>query len=136
MKTQLILSRSVLTASALALASIAVPTARADVFGSGANTLTLEFVTIGNAGNADDAGAGGGSYSSPYGGVSYGYRMGTYEISQDAIEKATAGGLASDVMLGIYETRGGHRNEPVLGRGKLIGGPHARRRVPLFKAWG
>ena len=80
---------------ALALASIAVPTARADVFGSGANTLTLDFVNIGNAGNADDAGAGGGSYSSPYGGVSYGYRMGTYEISQDAITKATAGGLAS-----------------------------------------
>ena len=80
---------------ALALASIAVTSARADVFGSGANTLTLDFVNIGNAGNADDAGAGGGLYSSPYGGVSYGYRMGTYEISQDAIEKATAGGLAS-----------------------------------------
>lgn len=80
---------------ALALASIAVTSARADVFGSGANTLTLDFVNIGNAGNADDAGAGGGSYSTPYGGVSYGYRMGTYEISQDAIEKATAGGLES-----------------------------------------
>ena len=80
---------------ALALASIAVTSARADVFGSGGDAFTIEFVTIGNAGNADDAGAGGGLYSSPYGGVSYGYRMGTYEISQDAIEKATAGGLAS-----------------------------------------
>ena len=80
---------------ALALASIAVTSARADVFGSGGNAFTIDFVNIGNAGNADDAGAGGGSYSTPYGGVSYGYRMGTYEISQDAIEKATAGGLAS-----------------------------------------
>ena len=95
METQLILSRSILTASAAVLCAFLVPTARADVFGSGANTLTLDFVNIGNAGNADDAGAGGGSYSTPYGGVSYGYRMGTYEISQDAITKATAGGLAS-----------------------------------------
>ena len=95
MQTQLILSRSLLTASAAVLCAFLVPTARADVFGSGANTLTLDFVNIGNAGNADDAGAGGGSYSTPYGGVSYGYRMGTYEISQDAITKATAGGLAS-----------------------------------------
>ena len=106
MQTQLILSRSILTASAAVLCAFLVPSSRADVFGSGANTLTLEFVTIGNAGNADDAGAGGGSYSTPYGGVSYGYRMGTYEISQDAIEKATAGGLAS-------VTAGAHTgNEP------------------------
>ncbi|KAB2644828.1 MAG: SUMF1/EgtB/PvdO family nonheme iron enzyme [Verrucomicrobia bacterium] len=95
--TQLIHSRSILTASAAVLCAFLVPTAHADVFGSGANTLTLEFVTIGNAGNTDDRGAGGGLYSTPYGGVSYGYRMGTYEISQDAITKATAGGLANVV---------------------------------------
>ena len=95
MQTQPILSRSILTASAAVLCGFLVPTARADVFGSGGNAFTLEFVNIGNAGNANDAGAGGGSYSSSYGGVDYGYRMGTYEISQDAIEKATAGGLAS-----------------------------------------
>jgi formylglycine-generating enzyme len=82
---------------ALALASIAVTSARADSFGSGGDAFTLDFVNIGNPGNADDAGAGGGSYSTPYGGVSYGYRMGTDEISQDAITKATAGGLASVV---------------------------------------
>jgi len=86
-------SHSLLTASAAVLCAFLVPSAHADVFGSGANTLTLEFVTIGNPGNADDAGAGGGSYSSPYGGVPYAYRMGTYEISHDAITKATAGGL-------------------------------------------
>jgi hypothetical protein len=68
---------------------------RADTFGSGANTFTIDFVTVGNAGNADDAGAGGGSYSSPFGGVAYNYRIGTYEIAQDAITKATNLGMAN-----------------------------------------
>ena len=52
-------------------------------------------MTIGNADNADDAGAEGGSYSSSDGGVSYGSRMGTYEISQDAITKATNLGMTN-----------------------------------------
>ena len=107
MQTQLILSRSILTASAAVLCAFLVPSAHADVFGSGANTLTLEFVTIGNAGNADDRAfddtdntpgdPNDDEYASPYGGVPYAYRMGTYEISQDAITKATAGGLANVV---------------------------------------
>ena len=67
--------------------------AEADTFGTGANGFTLDFVPIGNAGNGNDAGAGGGSYSSPYGGVAYDYRMGVNEISQAAIDKAVAGGL-------------------------------------------
>jgi formylglycine-generating enzyme len=65
-------------------------TLRADTFGSGTNTFTIDFVPVGNAGNADDAGAGGGIYSSPYGGVAYPYWMGVYEISQDQITKAAA----------------------------------------------
>ena len=67
--------------------------AEADTFGTGANGFTLDFVPIGNAGNGNDAGAGGGSYSSPYGGVAYDYRMGVNEISQAAINAAVAGGL-------------------------------------------
>ena len=86
--------------------TFALTTARGDTFGSGGNAFTIDFVDIGNAGNADDAGAGGGIYSGPYGGVPYQYRMGTFEISQDAITKATAGGLAS-------VTAGAHTgNEP------------------------
>jgi hypothetical protein len=81
-------------AGALALS---VTSARADLFGTGPNTFTLDFVTVGNAGNSDDLGAGGGLYSSPYGGMLYEYRVGTFEISQEQIEKATAGGLASVV---------------------------------------
>jgi formylglycine-generating enzyme len=100
MQTQLIHSRSILTASAAVLCAFLVPSARADVFGSGGDAFTLDFVTIGNAGNTDDLGAGGGSYSSPYGGVNYGYRMGTYEISQDVIRKATAGGLVAGPHMG------------------------------------
>ena len=77
--------------------ALTITSAHADTFGSGADTFIIDFVDIGNAGNTDDLGAGGGIYSTPYGGVSYGYRMGTYEISQDAITKATASGLGSVV---------------------------------------
>ena len=76
-----------------AVVLLLVASARADTFGTGPNTFTIDFVNVGNAGNADDAGAGGGLYSTPYGGVGYEYRMGMYEITEDAITKATAGGL-------------------------------------------
>ncbi len=81
----------------VALGWVAATAARADSFGIGANTFTIDFVDIGNAGNTDDIGLGGGVYSSPYGGVSYGYRMGAYEIPQDAITKATNLGLTNVV---------------------------------------
>ena len=91
--TQLIHSRSILTASAAVLCAFLVPSAHADGFGSGPNTFTIDFVNIGNAGNADDAGTTG-LFSSPYGGVGYEFQMGTYEISEDMINKAnTLGGL-------------------------------------------
>ncbi len=90
--------------------ALTLTSVHADTFGSGANTFTIDFVNIGNAGNADDATgvsytADGGLYGSGtnfgLGGVPYAYRMGTYEISQDAITKATAGGLAS-VVAGLH----------------------------------
>ena len=77
---------------ALAL-GVCLPTVHADTFGSGPNAFTIDFVNIGNAGNENDAGAGGGLYSSSYGGVPYAYRMGTFEIAQDAITKAAASGV-------------------------------------------
>jgi formylglycine-generating enzyme len=85
----------------LALGMMATTNLHADTFGSGANTFTIDFVDVGNAGNANDAGAGGGLYSSPYGGVAYDYRMGTYEISQDMITKATNLGM-TNVTAGAY----------------------------------
>jgi len=79
----------------LVLGMMTAGTAQADTFGSGTNMFTIDFVDVGNAGNADDAGAGGGIYSSPYGGVAYDYRISTYEISQNNIFKAMAEGLAN-----------------------------------------
>jgi formylglycine-generating enzyme required for sulfatase activity len=66
---------------------------RADTFGSGADTFTIEFVDVGYTGNAAD--------TTGYGAVPYEYRMGTYEVTQDAITKATASGLA-DVTAGDW----------------------------------
>jgi hypothetical protein len=63
------------------------PSAQADTFGSGTNTFDINFVNIGNTSNAAD--------TTGYGAVPYEYRVGTYEISQDAITKATASGMAN-----------------------------------------
>ena len=80
---------------AFALGCLSATPAAADTFGSGANTFTIDFVPIGNAGNGRDFGAGGGIYSSPYGAVGYRYRMGVTEVPQDWITKATNLGLAN-----------------------------------------
>jgi len=63
------------------------PSAQADTFGTSGNEFTINFINIGNAGNAAD--------TTGYGAVPYEYRMGTYEITQDAITKATASGMAN-----------------------------------------
>ena len=64
--------------------------AAADTFGSGANTFDIEFVTIGNPGNAADTTGS----PNPAGSVPYTYRMGKFEISEQMIDKANAlGGL-------------------------------------------
>jgi len=64
------------------------PSAQADTWGGGTtNEFTVDFVNIGNAGNAAD--------TTTYGAVPYEYRASIYEISQDAITKATASGMAN-----------------------------------------
>jgi formylglycine-generating enzyme len=67
--------------------------AQADTFGTSGNEFTIDFVNIGNAGNAAD--------TTTYGAVPYEYRVGTYEITQDAITKATASGM-SNVTAGAW----------------------------------
>jgi hypothetical protein len=74
------MTKTILCALALGLS---FTTAHADFFGDSTHIINMDFVTIGNAGNADDAGAGGGIYSSPYGGVPYVYRMAVNEVPQD-----------------------------------------------------
>jgi formylglycine-generating enzyme required for sulfatase activity len=71
----------------LALASC-LPDAQADEFGSGANSFSIDFVTIGSPGNpADTTGN-----PNPAGAVPYVYRIGKYEISEQMIDKANARG--------------------------------------------
>ena len=86
-------SRSILTASAAVLCAFTVTSARADTFGSGANTFTIDFVSVPNPGNSAD--------TTGYGAVIYDYRIGTFEISQDQIEKANANGL-NNVTAGAW----------------------------------
>ena len=72
--------------------------AAADTFGSAANTFDIEFVTIGNPGNAADTTGN----PNPAGSVPYTYRMGKFEISEQMIDKANTLG-----SLGITkDTRG------------------------------
>ncbi len=76
-----------------ALLLIATST-HADTFGTLGNEFTIDFAEIGTPGNPNDSGAGGGSYSSNFGGVGYAYRMGVTEVAQDWVTRATASGLA------------------------------------------
>jgi len=73
--------------SALFAALAVCTTAHADTFGTSGNEFTIDFVNIANTGNAAD--------TTTYGAVPYQYRVGTYEISQNAIDKATASGMAN-----------------------------------------
>lgn len=72
-------------------------------FGSGANSFSIDFVTIGNPGNvADTTGQ-----PNPAGSVAYIYAIGKYEVSRDMILKATsAGGLG--ITLADMTTLGGN----------------------------
>jgi formylglycine-generating enzyme len=80
-----------ITFSTLSAAIVPSP----DSFGTPGNQFNIDFAFVGNAGNGSDAGAGGGSYSSPYGSVSYNYRIGLTEVSQDWITKATNSGMTN-----------------------------------------
>jgi formylglycine-generating enzyme len=78
---------ALVAAGALALHPF-FPSAAADTFGSGANSFDIEFVTIGNPGNPPDANP------NPAGAVPYAYRIGKFEISEQAVDKANIlGGL-------------------------------------------
>jgi formylglycine-generating enzyme len=75
----------------------------ADTFGSGANAFAIEFVTIGQPGNpADTTGD-----PNPAGSVPYFYRIGKYEIPEDAVRKANAQSALDGQSLGItLDSRG------------------------------
>jgi hypothetical protein len=82
--------------------------AHADTFGSGANTFTMDFVTIGNAGNADD--------DTGYGSVGYTYRMGVNEVSRGMIDAYNAlSGGPTLTMLDMTPYGGNGANRPATG---------------------
>ena len=76
-------------------------------FGTGANQFTMEFVTIGNPGNAADTTGS----PNPAGSVAYTYNLGKYEVSRDMITKAnTAGSLGINLQdMSSYEANGVNR---------------------------
>ena len=83
--TKSLLAAALISASVFAGKSLNAQTTT-NFFGSGANTFSLNFQTIGNAGNAADDTTG-------YGAVGYNYAIGTFEISQNQINTAAANGL-------------------------------------------
>lgn len=85
------------------LVLLAANLCRADVFGSGTNSFEIEFVTIGQSGNpADTTGD-----PNPAGAVPYGYRIGKYEVPEDAVRKANAQSALDGQPLGVtLDTRG------------------------------
>ncbi len=88
------MNKSHLLAALLAAFTLSIQSSvQADTFGTSGNEFTIDFVGIGNAGNAAD--------TTTYGAVPYEYRASIYEISQDAITKATASGM-SNVTAGAW----------------------------------
>ncbi len=87
----------------------------ADVFGSGSNAFTVDFVAVGDAGNPADSGTTGSSFS-PYGAVSYDFRMGTTEISRESVTKANVGGNLGISLTSVpFFQRGNAGPDPAMG---------------------
>jgi len=76
-------------------------------FGSGANAFSIDFVEIGNPGNASD--------NTGYGQVNYTYNIGKYEISRSIIEKANAASSLNLTMADLTNYGGNSPNKPATG---------------------
>lgn len=60
---------------AVVVLAVTASAACADVFNMGPGLTSLDFVTVGNPGNAND------TYGDGYGGVDYAYQIGKYEVT-------------------------------------------------------
>ncbi len=85
--------------------------AAGDTFGSGANTFDIEFVTIGNPGNAADTTGN----PNPAGSVPYSYRIGKFEISRDMVIKANSAGGLGITLADMTPFGGNGVNRPATG---------------------
>ena len=94
----------------VALALVVAATAYAQsqagtiTFGSGGNTFNMEFVTIGNPGNAADTDANAQPLNA--GAVGYSYDIGKFEVSEDMIEKYNANFGTANSLAITKDTRG------------------------------
>ncbi len=84
------------------LSGSTVATAGVITFGTGVNTFTMEFVEIGNPGNADDTTGN----PNPAGSVAYTYQMGKYEVSEDMIVKYNSEFGTANSLVITMDTRG------------------------------
>ena len=82
-----------------------------ETFGSGANQFTMEFVTIGNPGNAADTTGS----PNPAGSVAYIYNLGKYEVSRDQIMKANSAGSLGITMADMSSYGGNGLLKPATG---------------------
>jgi len=82
-----------------------------ETFGSGDNAFTMEFVTIGNPGNAADTTGS----PNPAGSVAYTYNLGMYEVSRDQITKANSAGSLGITLLDISSYGGNGLLKPATG---------------------
>jgi formylglycine-generating enzyme required for sulfatase activity len=80
-------------------------------FGTGANAFTMDFVTIGNPGNAADTTGD----PNPAGSVAYTYNLGKYEVSREQIDKANAAGSLGITMFDMSSYGGNGLNKPATG---------------------
>ena len=98
---------------AAALISLAPWLAQAAVvsFGSGANTFQMEFVTIGNPGNAADTTGD----PNPAGAVGYEYGISKFEVSRDMITKFNASQSVQITLQDMTSYGGNGANKPATG---------------------
>jgi hypothetical protein len=80
-------------------------------FGNGANQFSIEFVRIGNPGNAADTTGS----PNPAGRVNYVYNIGKYEVSRDMITKANAAGSLGITLADMSSLGGNGANRPATG---------------------
>jgi formylglycine-generating enzyme len=82
-----------------------------ETFGTGANTFTMEFVTIGNPNNAADTTG----TPSPVGSVAYTYNLGKYEVNRYMVDKSNAAGSLGITMAEMGSYGGNGANRPATG---------------------
>ena len=82
-----------------------------ETFGTGANQFSIEFVQVGNPGNAADTTG----LPNPVGAVPYVYNIGKYEVSRDMINKANLAGALNIQMFTFVNPDRNSGNKPAAG---------------------